>query len=70
MIIPGCTILAAILTGTSSELLQYEVAVPIVDGMQAATNVCDVMVELTQKTNLPAASRVGYYRQQPKDEYD
>lgn len=70
VIIPGCTILGAILTDTASELLEAEIDVPVIDPMHAGLKMCETMVDLQQRAGYPSVSRVGKYRQQPQQEFE
>jgi allantoin racemase len=66
----GCTILGAILTGTARDILEEQVEVPIIDPMVAGLKLAEMMVDLRQKANYPATSRIGYFKKQPAEEYE
>lgn len=68
VIIPGCTILGAILTKLSKSLTE-ETPVPIIDPMIAALKMAEMMVDLQKIAGYPPVSRIGLYKKQPAEEY-
>lgn len=70
VLIPGCTILGAILTKASKERLTGSlVGVPVIDPMVVTLKVMEAMVDLTKKVGYPAVSRVGMYKKPPREEF-
>lgn len=68
VLIPGCTILGAIL-GKECGSMVDDVVVPVLDPMVAALKHLEMMVDLVKESGYPAISRIGFWRKQPEEEY-
>lgn len=69
VLIPGCTILGALISHEFGRDPVEVFGVPIVDPMVAAFKMAEMMVDLRQKAGYPAVSRRGLWKKQPADEY-
>ena len=66
VIIPGCTILGAVLTKYFDDDMKEKL--PIIDPMVVALKHAEMMVDL-KKAGYSTISRIGYWKKQPEEEF-
>ncbi len=68
VILPGCTILGAVMTQYFSEQAK-EVPVPIIDPMVVGFKMSEMMVDM-HRLGFPTISRAGLWKKQPREEFE
>jgi allantoin racemase len=68
VIVPGCTIIGALLTNYFAEDPVELIGAPVIDPMIVAFKQAEMMAEMCKMTGYPAASRAGFYRKPPIEE--
>ena len=68
VILPGCTILGAVMTQFFAEEAK-EVPVPIIDPMVVGYKTTEMMVDM-KKLGFPTISRAGLWKKQPREEFE
>ena len=66
VIIPGCTILGAVLTKYFDDDMKEKL--PIIDPMVVALKHAEMMVDL-KEAGYSTISRIGYWKKQPEEEF-
>lgn len=69
VLIPGCTILGAILNKKAG-VMSNDMDVPVIDPMVAGFKQLEMMVDLQKRACYPAVSRIGFWHKQPENEYE
>lgn len=67
VVVFGCTFLSSLLA-KEFENPSQKAGIAVIDPLAVAIKTAEMRVELLNKTNLPAASRVSFYRKPPQDE--
>lgn len=70
VIISGCTILSALFTDYLKQDPVDLIGVPVIDPMFTAFKFAEMMVDLNKMAGYPAVSRVGFYKKQPREEFE
>ena len=68
VIIPGCTLIGSVLTHRASQALN-DIGAPVLDGMITGFKMAEMMVDLNKLAGVPPASRVGFFRHPPSEDF-